>query len=372
MGEWLINYFDKFGPELLIIQFGVFIILLSSLIWLWFYNRRKYHNLTHAIPASVVKSYLDSIIQNSSALKSSLFRGGGGELGIPSVLPSHQLSGGDNIAVSGTPSAALLEELNQKKAIIASLEAQISAGKNAQRALEAQIAQLQAEVAGKNARIKELEDLLAKARATAGTSTSADTSEMQSELQEISRERDELKDRLKEFEIISDDLADLKRLQQENEQLKRSLAAKGGPSPASSSAVPEALTVDKVEDIFSDVNSSTSSTNEDISAFEDFIGGNDAQTPPSNEVAETNFEDFGSSNDENNTISGGSQDLGDIANSISGGSAQEEISANSLDDINQNASSAENQDSSGPTEVSEVKQDKTSEDLLSEFEKMLG
>jgi hypothetical protein len=131
----VINYLDKFGPELLVIQFGFLVILFTLFLWLWFANRRKYHNLKHAIPANVVKNYLDSIIQNSTALKSSLFRGGGLEVnGIPSVLPLQSLMGGESLAVSGAPSTALLEELNQKKAHIAALESQLSAQASAERA----------------------------------------------------------------------------------------------------------------------------------------------------------------------------------------------------------------------------------------------
>src|SRR5690606_18500369 len=112
----------------------------------------------------------DSIIQNSTSLKSSLFRGGGLDTGlaggsIPSVMPLQGLIGGENIAVSGAPSAALLEELNQKKAQIAALEAQLSASQNAQRDVEAKLAQTQKNLAAAEAKIKELEALLAQSRA---------------------------------------------------------------------------------------------------------------------------------------------------------------------------------------------------------------
>ena len=67
-----------------------------------------------------MKNYLDSIIQNSTALKSSLFRGGGIEMGegIPSILPLNDLPKGN---VSASP-----DELNQKNAEIASLTSRIA------------------------------------------------------------------------------------------------------------------------------------------------------------------------------------------------------------------------------------------------------
>ncbi len=221
MFDTVITIFDKYNEEIFDIQRGLLVIIFTLLIWLWFYNRRKYHNLKHAIPANVVKNYLDSIIQNSNALKSSLFRGGGMNLeGVPSVMPLSQLGGGDSIGISGAPNTALMEELNQKKALIASLEAQLASSHGSQRELESKIPPLQNQLSLADSKIKELETLLARNRETGGGDEA-----LKQELAMLIKERDEIRERLKEFEIISDDLANLKRLQQENEQLKRSLAA---------------------------------------------------------------------------------------------------------------------------------------------------
>ena len=198
----LINYFDKFGPELLVIQTGFLVIISTLFLWLWFSNRRKYHNLKHAIPANVVKSYLDSIIQNSTSLKSSLFRGGGLDVlsagGVPSVMSLQNLMGGEGMAMSGAPSTALLEELNQKKAQIAALEAQLSASTNAQREIEAKLALTQKNLSAAEIKIKELEALLAQIRTSGGGGDEA----LKVELSMVTKERDEIRDRLKEFEII--------------------------------------------------------------------------------------------------------------------------------------------------------------------------
>ncbi len=223
MFDSVINNIDKFGPDILLIQSGFLVIISTIFLWLWFSNRRKYQNLKHAIPANIVKSYLDSIIQNSTALKSQLFRGGGIDVnGIPSVLPINNLMGGDAIAISGAPSTALLEELNQKKAQIAALESQLLASQNSCREVESKLVNSQGILTTAEAKIKELEALLAQTRASGGGDAA-----VQAELKMVSKERDELRDRLKEFEIIADDLANLKRLQQENEQLKKSLAMQG-------------------------------------------------------------------------------------------------------------------------------------------------
>ncbi len=287
MFETVVNYLDKFGPELLVIQFGFLVILSTLFLWLWFSNRRKYHNLKHAIPATVVKSYLDSIIQNSTALKSQLFRGGGLEAnGVPSVMPLSQLAGGESLGVSGAPSTALLEELNQKRAIIASLESQLSASQASQREIEAKLAASQAALAAAEAKIRELEALLAQARAGGGGGDAA----LKAELAMVTKERDDIRDRLKEFEIISDDLANLKRLQQENEQLKRSLAAQGsGPAPEIRPPVDpnNILSQTDVSDLLQDLGAPTPTTasTDDNQALEDFLA------PPDESISATPAQD---------------------------------------------------------------------------------
>ncbi len=311
------NYVANFSEPILTITSGLLVIIVTLIMWLWFSNRKKYHNLKHAIPAHVVKNYLDSIIQNSTALKSSLFRGGGLDLsGVPSVMPLQGLGGGDGIALSGAPSTALMEELNQKKALIASLESQLGSLQNANRDLEQKYAASQANLAIAEARIKELEALLAKMKNGAVGGDEA----LKAELKMVTKERDEIRDRLKEFEIISDDLANLKRLQQENEQLKRSLAAQGGsiPKPVFKEEPMQApaVTAD-VAELLEDIGRSENDSSDDNKALEDFLS-EPAAAPEAEPVIAA---------------------APDIA----------------LD-----------------TQDTKPKSDKTPEDLLSEFEKMLG
>jgi hypothetical protein len=100
----------------------------------------------------------------------------------------------------------------------------------------------------------------------------------------VTKERDEIRDRLREFEIISDDLANLKRLQQENEQLKRSLAAQGGAvpkmvpkeEPVAPAPAPQA----DVADLLEDIGSSDAMTSDDSKALEDFLSEPAAEPEP--------------------------------------------------------------------------------------------
>jgi hypothetical protein len=319
----VINYLDKFGPEILVLQFGFLVILSTLFLWLWFSNRRKYHNLKHAIPANVVKSYLDSIIQNSTSLKSQLFRGGGLDMGsIPSVMPLHHLAGGDGLAVSGAPSTALMEELNQKKAHIAALEAQLSNSQSSQREIESKLNQSQNTLNNAESKIKELEALLAQSRSGGGDAA------IKSELSMVTKERNELRDRLKEFEIISDDLANLKRLQQENEQLKRSLAAQGGTSIAQPAPMAEVPKQPDVSDLLEDLGQTSKVEESQDQALEDFLSS------PTEEIEDKPAP---------------AAEVDDIMSSMSEASTSTEAEADS-----------------------KSKSEKTPEDLLSEFEKMLG
>lgn len=224
----LFNYLDKYHSQVTVLLIGFAIIIFAVLMWVWFYNRKKYNHLKHQIPASVVNTYLDSIIQNSNALKSSLFRGGGLDVdpkSIPSVLPLSDLQGG--ASVQGTGDDA------QLRAEISRLNAELAQKNNIISELENKNADLSGEVKAKQERIEELEKLLEELKANAGEGGGADIEQIQA----LTKERDELKEKLAEYDLISDDISELTRLRQENEQLKNSL--NGGAPPAAEAPVEE-------------------------------------------------------------------------------------------------------------------------------------
>ncbi len=240
----IVNYLDKYSDLIFEFQIGFLIIILSVFVWVWYYNRKKYNHLKHQIPASVVKSYLDSIIQNSTALKSSLFRGGGLDVdpsSVPSVMPLEDLPGSTAVNVGGATGgddAAL-------RAQIAGLQAQLAEKNSIVTDLESKNAELEGIVKQKQERIEELEKLLAEAQANAGSDEGggADPAVVEA----LTKERDELKEELQQYDIISNDIADMKRLKQENEQLKKALADAGGEAPAAAEAAPPAQEAPEAE-----------------------------------------------------------------------------------------------------------------------------
>ncbi len=230
MPETLRLILTKFTDETITVFSMLLLVTMAGIITYWFYNRKKFHQLTHEIPASVVKNYLDSIIQNSTALKSSLFRGGGLDMGngIPSVVPVGDLPSSMNISVGSSS-----EEVNQKNAEIASLSLKLNDRTKQIADLEKRMQELSsgkgnsADGDGLKKEIAALQTQLAEAKAASGGDAN-----LQKELGVVTTERNDLRERLKEYEIIEEDLANLKRLQQENDQLKAELAAlkKGAPT----------------------------------------------------------------------------------------------------------------------------------------------
>ena len=242
MTETIRLILTKFTDETITVFSLLLLVTMVGIIIYWFYNRKKFHQLSHEIPASVVKNYLDSIIQNSNSLKSSLFRGGGLDMGngIPSVVPVGDLpssmnigvgSGSEEVSQKNAEIAALHQKLNDRQRQLQDLEKTIqdlSAGKG----LGAESEILKKDLAQAQQRVRDLEAQLAEAMTRAGGDPN-----LQKELASITSERNEIRERLKEYAIIEEDLANLKRLQQENDQLKAELAAlKKGAAPVVAAA----------------------------------------------------------------------------------------------------------------------------------------
>lgn len=329
MLESLITTLDKFTPEILVILSGLLVITTTLFLWLWFANRRTYNLLKHQLPASVIKTYLDSVIQNSNSLKSALFRGDAGDVPLTSMPSSMPLiGGGENLAIASSggssgQEAMLREQLQQKLAELASLQSQLAAAQNVKK-------QLESGLAGAEARIKELEALLAQAGKNSGGGNDA---LLQAEIQKISKERDALKDRLKEYEIIEDDLANLKRLQQENQQLKRALGTADVPVAAAPAPVAEVADVAAVADAV-----------DPLAGVSDLFDEVPAAAAEESPVADPTAE---------------------LESFLSGGSEASEPAEDLMD-----AAPAARQEEPAPKAASGS--EKTPEDLLSEFEKMLG
>ena len=214
----------RFTDEALLVVGSASVLVLALIAVCWAYNRYRFRRLSHQIPAGVVRDYLDSIIQNSMSLKSSLFRGGGaGSEGVPSVLPADELEGGARDAEV----VSLRRRLADSEKAVGELEERL---KEARAPGDAEAEELRE-------RNRSLEGELERLRASVRSGDGAGE-----EAARLARERDELKKKLRDYSIIDEDFANLKRLQAENDRLKASLEeARGGapaPSPAADPPAP--------------------------------------------------------------------------------------------------------------------------------------
>lgn len=349
----ILNYLDKYSAQIFVLQMGLLIILTGIILWVYFYNRKKYHNLKHQIPASVVKDYLDSIIQNSTALKSSLFRGGGLDIdtnGIPSVLPVGKMESQGQVGIS----LDSIEGDDALKAEVARLQSELADKRNITGELEKKILSLEGTVEEKQKRIEELEALLAEKPDSAATASS--DSGLSDELESVKKERDELKVELDEYAMIGDDLADLKRLKQENAQLKSALEP-GGDGLDELASELENTSEQLDPDISPDkeIEKEVESANNGIDEEEAVVAKEDA---PEEVVAEEASED--------------APNVEEAVAEVAEPATEDEVAAPveeneegaGADAVVASAANAEEEEDDAP--------DKSPEDLLSEFEKMLG
>lgn len=319
--ESIISAISRHSSHLVVIEVSLVILIIVLFVATWLYNRKKYQNLKHQIPATVVKSYLDSIIQNSTALKSSLFRGGGldQEGAVPSVLPLSELPQGVNVS-SDADSAALQAE-------ISNLRAQLADKTQALREVEDELNSVNGELKEAKRRIAELEALLKQQGSADG-----DNSAILQELDKVKDERDQLLERLKEFEIIEDDLANLKRLEQENSQLRKALEQAG-------------IDIPKVE---------KEQEQEEVAP---------TSSAPEEEVVELEPEPESEQDSADEVVvTEQTEDEGDDGESESEEVAVTEAEEEQTPEEEEQSMVADDSDDS----------DKSPEDLLSEFEKMLG
>lgn len=330
----LINLIDKYHSQLTVLLIGLALIILTVIFWVWFYNRKKYHNLKHQIPASIVKNYLDTIIQNSTSLKSSLFRGGGLDVegGIPSVFPLADLQNGAQVSLD-------TGDIKELKAIIDKLQNQLVDKNHVVRDLENQNSDLNTDGKNKASRILELEGLLKQARSGQDNSKQLESLEATNAI---------LKEELKQFEMIADDLADLKELKKENAYLRSLLKDQGVEIPDS-----------KQEKI----SAPEENVNTDIDDEEE------EEEDTFNDITAEELESFGSEAADENEIQMGS-DKGieeiDITQMI------EEGVSEAKGEVKEVEASSEQEDSDDEDDSPQKVEAKSPEDLLEEFEKMLS
>jgi hypothetical protein len=229
MNSW-IYLFSKFTSEALLFQGAALFLLVAAYAGLWVLRRRRLGEEEITIKAGVVRNYLGALISDAEAMRRQLFAILQGE-GLP---PPHDLASPTGPSLAGVVAAptASLANLNVSDPALKEKLAQFEAQMTAQtKALE-----------GITLEKSRLEKELQSAKAAGGGAGSApggggDTKALQDKIAE-------LEGRLAEYSVIEDDLANLKRLQQENAQLKAQLSKAGGGAPAVEAAAPAVAAVE--------------------------------------------------------------------------------------------------------------------------------
>jgi hypothetical protein len=213
MTSW-IYLFSRFTPEVLLFEVLFICVLTSFYSTFWFMRRRRLGVITESMPAGVLKHYLAEVMQNAKNIQGELF----GEA-VSSGAPSWSSSASQ---LTNKPDPNLLQKfsdlenkLTEKEAILQRLTQE----------------KLKAE--------KELETVKLTSEKKGPSLATANNGE----LLELKEKIQTLEDRLLEYSIIEDDLANLKRLQQENSVLKKLMTTHGVQVPGGEviAAVPSAV-----------------------------------------------------------------------------------------------------------------------------------
>jgi hypothetical protein len=211
----------KFSDEVIAAQLAL-VFFASSVALYWLVVRKKKKESAEWVPAALVRAYLDKVRADEQEVRFKLF----GEA--PSGVVSTQAPLAAALStVTTVTDPALLKEVDALRTQLASSD---------QRAIEfdRMVNALKAEKAA-------LEEKL-KAAPAAGAPVAAGPSP------EALKELEDLKARLQEYEVIEDDLANLKKFQKENEQLRQKVETyeKGGAvatTVLADAPAPEAQTV---------------------------------------------------------------------------------------------------------------------------------
>jgi hypothetical protein len=242
MSSW-IYIFSKFTPEALLIEIFVLCVLSATYAAYWFIRRRRTME-DGMIPAGVVKNYISTLIADAEQLRAHLYSLLSGS-GIDPASLTQMMQG-----LTAGNTDQVMKQLAQGAvnpaagAALAQVEPQLNHNSQALEALLIEKQKLERELA-----------LLKESKNAAGAANPGDAA-LVGQLQDRIKV---LEAKLAEYSVIEDDLANLKRLQQENAQLKAQLAglasgtivaAVAAPTPAAESPAADSAfegLVDQVE-----------------------------------------------------------------------------------------------------------------------------
>lgn len=230
--------FSRFTEEALLFEALILSVLIAIYLAFWVLKKRKIGSADEQIPAALVKQYLNELIGNAMLIRTQLF----------GLLASQ---GHDSAALQGLLSQLGTSMNAAAGAAVAPSATSLATPSSATAGLpgeaSAQLQQLEGKL---NEQLRVIETLkVEKAKAEqelatlkTGTGTEGSSAAPSGDNTELLEKIKALEARLAEYSVIEDDLANLKRLQQENVQLKGMLEGKGGDPAAPPTAAAPAST----------------------------------------------------------------------------------------------------------------------------------
>ena len=205
--------FTKFSEELIAAQLAV-LCFTAALATYWLLIRKKKKESAEWVPAALVRAYLDRVRADERETRIKLF----GEDSVPAAVGGVSLSASLG---SASPDPSLLREIDTLRSQLSASDQRVMEFDRMMNALRSEKAALE----------QKLRDMPA---AAPGAVSAADPA--------LKKELDDLRARLQEYEVIEDDLANLKKFQKENEVLRQKLESiekappalnlvQGGPPP---------------------------------------------------------------------------------------------------------------------------------------------
>lgn len=221
--------FSKFSEELIAAQLALLLVCTGTALYLLLVRKKKKES-AEWVPAAIVRAYLDRVQAEEREVRMKLFGELSATYGIPNPTTA-PLAAALGTTVSDP---SLLRELEALRAQLALSDQRVIEFDRNMNALKAEKAALEQ-------RLKEL-------AAGAGSAGAAGAGPGSPEFVALQKEAQDLKEKLQEYSVIEDDLANLKKFQKENEQLRQRIGqleggatstavVSGSPAPAESKTV---------------------------------------------------------------------------------------------------------------------------------------
>ena len=222
MGSF-IYFFSKFTEEFLLLSSAGVFTLLSLYCYTWVVKKRRLGAARDQVPAGMVKVYLNQLINEAQFVRTQLFGLAGGTAAGSEQISSYFQA---NAASSPAPTLATTPTSSSNE-IPKDLLERLKALENQLSDKESMVINVNVE---KSKLLEEIEKLKRNEKSEAAAAPASNQNDLIQKLRA-------LEERLEEYALFEDDLANLKRLQQENAYLKRQLD-QNGPVVASTPAPP--------------------------------------------------------------------------------------------------------------------------------------